>query len=546
MTSGLAIGGEGWPRNPIFNREVLTLLRSRKAFVLLAIYLVLSVSVVLAPWPREASSLIVQGEISREIFSLFAQSQTLLLALLIPATLGSAMTVEKEGETIDLLLTTPITGDQILIGKLLSGMFYFVLLAVVSVPILMLCFVIGGLSATDVIGLYVVYMAQVLLFGLTSLCCSISFHRTHTAVIVAYIIVGIEAVAVAAAYGSGIGFLGSGRFFLMLTLWGGAIASMYWAARQRVRDPYVRVQKSLDEEDPRKIVGLVLRRDVFPDKWIVPSRRTDLLPDGTNIVLEKELQSGIYGSGSRFVRWVIQLGVVVSLLGVFWTIYEAMDVDNMSYYANLDRHPEYAFLCFIVAFVMTLAPALAARAFTNEKEEGTLEGLMLTLLPRREIVMGKFMAVMRVVVALTALNCVLFTIIVTLGTFNFGQFIILGMLVLATAGFSTAVGLTMSLFCRSTLAAMVGTYFVLFGIYVGPVLLSVFLTRLFPGVSMESFDLLQVVSPFLAVEMPSTGLKGQMLVLGCHLTLSWAAMAGLISLAARRFERTLQAQALKR
>src|SRR5688572_27584616 len=124
----------GRGRNPIFDRELLTLLWSKKAFALLTVYAGLSVAIVLASWPRDQMSVLLQGSISRELFGLFALGQTLLLGLLVPATLGGAMTREKEGETIDLLLVTPLSVDRILIGKLMSGLAYFLILLATSVP----------------------------------------------------------------------------------------------------------------------------------------------------------------------------------------------------------------------------------------------------------------------------------------------------------------------------------------------------------------------------------------------------------------------------
>ena len=132
-----------------------------KSFLFLAIYLLISSLILLSAWPSNKTSLVVQGEVSRELFSLFAVSQTFVLVLLIPAVLGPSLAVEKERETIGLLNTTPLSAGKILLGKLLSGLFFFLLLSIVSIPLLLLCFVIGGIGVEDVMGMFVFFLVQI-------------------------------------------------------------------------------------------------------------------------------------------------------------------------------------------------------------------------------------------------------------------------------------------------------------------------------------------------------------------------------------------------
>lgn len=528
----------GIQRNPIFNRELLTLLRSNKAFLVLGVYLAISIALVLTSWPQREATLLVQGMLSRQIFALFAFGQTLLLALLIPATLGSCMTTEKEGETLDLLLTTPVSADQILFGKLFSGLFYFLLLQVVSVPVLLLCFVIGGLSWEDVLGLYLYLFIQLVLYGLTSVNCSIYFHRTHIAVILSYVFVGLEAVLLSLMYGDGLDLLSEVRWLSILVLAGSAALGLYAVARFGVRRPYTPVRKSMEEEDVSQIVGLVIRRDHYPDKLIVPPRRDDLLRDGVNPVLDKELQTEIYGSGSLFIRLVIQLGLFLSLGAFFWVISSTvrMTLDDYS-------HPEYPYFCFIIGYIVVLAPSIAATSFTHEKEQRTIESLVLTLIPRRQIVTGKFLAIARVVGALAGLNCLGFLIVIFVSSFNFGQLLAMGIVLASSTAFATALGMFLSLHYRTTLGAVISTYFLLFAVFIGPVLAETFLTRIFPDIKTGSFAFLSYLSPFLSCRLGVGGEARQLETLFVHLGIFGAATAALLASVTWRFERAIQKQA---
>lgn len=541
MTSAeaaLSTGRVGFHRNPIFNRELVTLLRSRKAFLLLAIYLAISIALVLTSWPREAATLLLQGELSRQIFSLFALGQTLLLALLIPATLGSCMTTEKEGETLDLLLTTPVSADQILVGKLLSGIFYFLLLQLVSVPVLLLCFIIGGLAWEDVLGLYLYLLGQLVLYGLTSVACSIYFHRTHIAVILSYVFVGAEALVLRGIYGDGIGLLSSGAGLGIGVVLVGPALGLYAVARAGVRRPYTPVRKSIEEEDVSQIVGLVIRREHYPDKLIVPPRRMGLLEDGVNPVLDKELQTEIYGSGSLFIRLVIQLGLFLSLGAFFWVISATVRGG-----ISPDLHPEYPYFCFIIGYVMVLGPSIASTCFTHEKEQHTIESLVLTLIPRRQIVLGKFLAIARVVGALAFLNCLGFLIVVFVSSFNFAQLLTMAALLASVTAFATALGMFLSLHCRTTLTAAISTYFLLFAVFIGPLLAETFLTRLSTGFSPKSFGFLTYLSPFLSCRLSAGGEARQLQAMGIHLALYGSLTAALLGTMTARFERVIQKQA---
>ena len=68
-----------------------------------------------------------------------------------------------------------------------------------------------------------------------------------------------------------------------------------------------------EEEEMKYAIGVVIDRDLFPDKLFAPAKRTDLMPDGTNPVLEKELRSEIFSQGTLMLRLVIQVSMLLSI-----------------------------------------------------------------------------------------------------------------------------------------------------------------------------------------------------------------------------------------
>src|SRR5262249_25123594 len=77
-----------------------------------------------------------------------------------------------------------------------------------------------------------------------------------------------------------------------------------------------------EEEEMKYAVGVVIDRDLFPDKLFAPARRRDLMPYGTNPVLDKELRSEIFSQGTLMLRLVIQLSMFLSIplmaVALFW------------------------------------------------------------------------------------------------------------------------------------------------------------------------------------------------------------------------------------
>lgn len=526
-------------RNPIFDRELLTLLRSRKAFALLAVYAGLSVAIVLASWPRDQMSVLLQGAISRELFGLFALGQTLLLGLLVPATLGGAITREKEGETLDLLLVTPLSVDRILVGKLMSGLAYFVILMLTSIPAVLLCFLIGGLTWSDVAGLYVFLLMQAVLYGVISLTCSTFFHRTHTAVINSYLLVGAAGLLMWSIYGNGLDFFAAETVSSMAIMVLLAVVPMYLMCRYRMQKPFSPVRKAMEEEDQSEQIGLIITRDQWPDNLIAPARRRHPMQDGVNPVWDKELQAEIYGSGSLFVRLVIQFGIVASLGAFLWVLSAAFHPESMP------AHPEYPYFCFLIAYVMIVGPSLATTTFSQEREFHTMESLLLTLIPRRDIVIGKFMAILRVVGALTLLNMFLFFVVIFLSSHNLVQAVAVLLSVGSAAMFSVALGMMLSMYSRSTVTATISTYFTVFALFVGPVLAKTFLTRFFPSIPLAWIQSLEFISPFLACEKRGSVVADQFGVLVPHAAVLIALSMLMVVWMSFRLERVARGQAEK-
>ena len=122
-----------------------------------------------------------------------------------------------------------------------------------------------------------------------------------------------------------------------------------------------------EEEEMKYAIGVVIDRDLFPDKLFAPAKRTDLMPDGTNPVLDKELRSEIFSQGTLMLRVVIQVSMLLSI--PLMAVLLFLRPDKAAYYVS-----------YVLTFNLLVGPVFSAGSITQERERQTLSLLLTTLL----------------------------------------------------------------------------------------------------------------------------------------------------------------------
>jgi hypothetical protein len=87
--------------------------------------------------------------------------------------------MEREKQTLELLVVTPITSVAIVLGKLLSALVYVWLLIAASIPLTAVVFLYGGVAPEDVVRGYIVLVVTALGLGAFGLFCSSLVKRTQ-------------------------------------------------------------------------------------------------------------------------------------------------------------------------------------------------------------------------------------------------------------------------------------------------------------------------------------------------------------------------------
>src|SRR3954471_17242578 len=485
--------------NPVLTRELLVTLRSPRSFVLQFLYVCALGSLVYFYWPAgEEGARQVSPGVARRLFDIFFLGQFFLVALMAPTFASGSITGEKERKTYELLLASPLRPGTILVGKLLSSLSYLVILIFSSLPLMILCFLLGGIMLSEIARAYVVLILAAGTFGLLSIACSSYFRRTSSALVVSYLVIlplALVCVALTRTDDSVVHDSAVLRDFVSVAVlppWCLAI----WAVvailvnRRLLHPPDVGSEGKdvVDEEEEMKYaIGVVIDRDLFPDKLFAPAKRADLMPDGTNPVLDKELRSEIFSQGTLMLRVVIQVSMILSIPLMAALLFLRSDL--AAYY-----------VAYVLTFNLLVGPVFSAGSITQERERQTLSLLLTTLLRPGQIVGAKLLAALRVSTVLTFLltEQILLAYILlrelreriwTLGVF----LAIIAVTCLAT----TTIGLLCSSLARRTSVALVVTYLTLLILFAGPVGLGWYL-RDFTSISPEGLAALTVTSPFSA------------------------------------------------
>ena len=148
--------------NPVLQRELLVNLRTPRAFILLFLYQGLLATVVYFAWPQDSRlDLTSNPTAARSLVDLFFLGQYVLASMMAPSFAAGAITGEKERKTYEMLLASPLRPAAIVLGKLVASLSHLAVLIFSSLPIVMLCLPLGGVSLWEVLAAYLGLLVSV-------------------------------------------------------------------------------------------------------------------------------------------------------------------------------------------------------------------------------------------------------------------------------------------------------------------------------------------------------------------------------------------------
>ncbi|HVT82914.1 MAG TPA: ABC transporter permease subunit [Phycisphaerae bacterium] len=143
------------PLNPILLRVVTAGgRRLRHAFTrwgyLALLVLVLLVTQLASSTAPGESSLSDYAKSSSSVFAYISYVQLGMICLLAPVFCAAAITQERDSRTYNILLATPLTNAQIVLGSLFSRLYYVVALLLSGVPVFAITLLYGGVTASSI------------------------------------------------------------------------------------------------------------------------------------------------------------------------------------------------------------------------------------------------------------------------------------------------------------------------------------------------------------------------------------------------------------
>jgi ABC-type transport system involved in multi-copper enzyme maturation permease subunit len=480
---------------PLFGKELRVASRRQRYYLLRFAYVCLLCGMMLSFWHSIArvgggTSGVAQvarlGEVGQRTIVMVVWFQFITAQVLAVVLLSDAISGEMRRRTLEDLLVTPMGAVHIALGKLLSRLLQLILLLAISLPVLALARVFGGVPWDYVVSSLCITLSASVFAGSLSLLCSILHHNAPRAVLT----VGFWYVAL----------WGLDAFVLMLlpqvSYVGNGVGASLWSLVSPFHALFIRTQAVLvgpTAASPFVSVtlhcltmltaaGIVLALSARRVGRIILASaygRTEGWPGSATAHqtdLWSDAQSVVAGRAMRRVR-----GAPIVWKDLYISSFQARSqslycvglwfaVGGLALVAvTLAKPAVYgSFLAPILIlqglFIIRLGTA-AAGAITREKEARTWPILVTTPLDDSEIVKGKAIAALRrnlsLLIPLLGLYPVAFVfgrpgerdlshIVLCVG----GPIVNL----LATALFLIGCGLYLSVRCRRTMVAVASTF----------------------------------------------------------------------------------------
>ena len=166
-------------QNPVYNREMRVSSRSMKLpliiFLFNGILFLVTLLNMYSVIMQVKASASIQYSSFMELYEFVTSMEFILLMFIVPAVTASAISGERERQTLDLMLTTRMSAGQIVTGKLLSALSTLFLLILSSFPAVAMVFVYGGITWTDAFSLILCYVTVAFFAGSIGICFSTVF-----------------------------------------------------------------------------------------------------------------------------------------------------------------------------------------------------------------------------------------------------------------------------------------------------------------------------------------------------------------------------------
>jgi len=474
--------------SPILRRELRTLLRSRRSFFWLTLYLVAMLIALTGAW--SSVDLRNRDVSARMLFFTIIATQTFLFSLLAPILTAGSLAGEHERRTFELLSVTPLSGYHVVLAKCFSALCYVILLIIATIPILAITFLLGGVGWIEVVTSAIRVLLVVLVCGMAGVTGSAWVRRTYLALMLS---LGFVIMTVLVCPCSSAGFFSlamsiaprggaprSPRLILLgaTVLEWGIQTVIFLGLMLLARSGYLagsRVAYARPKRIIRNPVVLEERRRRYPYYLIDPLAAPSPISDRANPMYVKDKRHQPLGR----LDFVIRISYICLFISIFIGLSFLTEGDY--YFRGVLFEQEFfdrmlGVSHLVVATILIAAPLFASTAFTTEKEHGTFVPMMTTLVSAPQIVWAKLAIILRYsLILIAALFIPAFGILLSVRggvaalLVSLVYLLPFYILVIAASGL---VGLLISALSRRNVVSMTVTYLVVAFCCLGPLLVT--------------------------------------------------------------------------
>ncbi len=178
---------------PIFDKELRVASRRRRNYFLRSGYVILLSFFILSVWYsiigiRSSGTSLYQvsrfSQLGRGVIISFVWFQFVVAQLIAIVMLSSSISDEIHTGTLSVLLTTPINSFQIVTGKLLSKLLQLILLLAISLPLLAIIRIFGGVPWNFIVSSICITATATFFAGALSLLLSMTYRYAYSVILV--------------------------------------------------------------------------------------------------------------------------------------------------------------------------------------------------------------------------------------------------------------------------------------------------------------------------------------------------------------------------
>jgi ABC-type transport system involved in multi-copper enzyme maturation permease subunit len=502
--------------SPILQRELRASGRRKSTYIircgyaaLFAFGALLAISTIMSGMEFESSTMRSQSlsKLAESMVLFVVWFQIIAIVLLAPIMTSPSICEEKQRGTLGALMTTPLTAAQIVVGKMTGRMYQVLLLALIGAPLLLAIRVFGGVPSEWIFAFTSVTLSAAVLAGSLGIMFAMWHDRSGPAAIFALLTLGLmfatPPLVMFAIQQTGFDTIESRlgvsqEQFLKLMPYGVASCPPI-ALAMLITDGPISFSIPFLSGTPFDRIWLLSVLYMLAVSvlvlWISSRSMRKLLLQSSGAAPATEQNENksiaklrstnrLVGLKSRPIYWReahrawlpnifqrVVLGVVlVSLLGFAY------------YKTDLSETPMHMLIGFSGLCVLLLCSAVMTTSSINgERVADTWDALMTSPVSGKDVILGKYFAVIRRLAPIAAYIVVHFVVMAAMGHLSWGASAMAISLIVTPPMFYLATGIVFSLFFKKGVTSSVSNIVLLLMLlFVIPIIIAITFETLLP------------------------------------------------------------------